>query len=275
MYNERKVKEIYLFNSLKGGCGKTTISTSFACYLAEEVKAKTAILDMDITSPSVGKVLGLQGREVKVKKGGLIEPVYHSDNLKVMTVDFFLPDNDQPILFEERKKVSLIEQVLFSTDFGDVDYLVIDTPPSTSKELVAILKLFPKDKLNIVFVTQPSPVSINSVIKSIRYLKEKGYYIKGVVSNMDGYVCPKCGHYDPLFVQDVSVKDSIEKYGISFLGKVPMGIMDGKNDYVIRHEKFYTVAETILTTKARKFKEKKFEYNIFKKLYHGFKFMKG
>ena len=268
MYVIPKYKEAVMFLSLKGGCGKSTISCSYAYWLAEKYHKKVAILDMDVTSPSVAKILGLQGKDVEVKTGLLI-PVRYSENLKVMSVDFFLRKYDQPILFKEKTKLSVIEQVLYSTDFGKVDYFVLDCPPSTSGELIKILELFDKKKLKIVFVTQPSPISTNGVIKSIRYLKERGYRISGIVSNMDGFICSHCGKISELFIDSKNQTESIAKrYKIPLLGKVPMGIMKvGKNgEYIIDHPIFDEIALKITKLKPVKFKEKDIRKSILTKL---------
>lgn len=238
---------IIMILSLKGGVGKSTLAASLAYYIAETLKLKTAIWDLDITSPSVPKILGISLRDIQVTKDAII-PVQHSENLKVLSLDFFLPAADQPIIFKGVRKASIIEQFLKTVDFGGTKYLILDTPPTTSEELLTILELFDRSKINIVFVTQNSSISNNSVIKSIRYLKEKGYPIKGVVCNMSTVICSHCLRETQLFYDGGrSVEELAAEYGIPYLGSIPVG--ERMDKALLAGDHFYRVAEKIIRDK--------------------------
>lgn len=250
MLNKQTI--IIMILSLKGGVGKSTVACSLAHYISETLGFPTAIWDLDITSPSVPKILGISGKEIEVTKDAII-PVQYSKNLKVLSIDFFLPSTDQPIIFKGVRKASVIEQFLKTVDFGNVKYLILDTPPTTSEELITILDLFNRERLNIVFVTQPSAISNNSVIKSIRYLKEKGYPIKGLLSNMGSAICPYCMRHHDLFYDGGKKVDAIAaEYSIPFLGSIPIG-EEMRNGLLIGEE-FKQIADKILTSESVSFK---------------------
>jgi len=255
--------------SLKGGSGKSTLACSLAYYLSEKLQRKVAIWDLDITSPSVPKILGISGKEIQVTKNAII-PVSYSENLKVLSIDFFLPAADQPIIFKGIRKASVIEQFLQTVDFGDAEYLIMDTPPTTSEELLTILELFNRDELNIVFITQPSEISNNSVIKSMRYLKEKGYPMKGIVSNMSSAICPHCHEEFNLFPNGgKSVEELSAEYGIPFLGSIPIG--GEMNGSLLASEQFNRVAEHIINDKPVRYKPSRGKIGALDKLMMAFR----
>lgn len=273
-----KYKKAILFLSLKGGCGKSTVSCSWAVWLAEKMSKKVALLDMDIRSPSVMKIMGMQGVSYDVKSNLLI-PAKYGKNMKIMSVDMFLREHDTPILFEEQNTTMLIGQILMSSEWDDTDYFVLDCPPSTSGELMKILELFDKKKLEVVFVTQPSPISLNGTQKSIRYLKEQGYKITGLVSNMDTLKCEKCGHHNEVFKGGKGQSELLaKKYDINLLGKLPMGLMDDNEEdktFLIDHPLFDAIAEKIYKTKPKRWKKKKITPSVKKILKLGISFMGG
>jgi len=260
-------KVIIIVISLKGGVAKTTTSCSIAEYIANHLKKKVVILDMDITNPSVPKMLGLYKRELTFSEHGNIEPVKQSPFLKVMSVDFFLPSSDQPILFNENRKITHMIQFLKSVEFGTCDYAVIDTPPTTSPELFTILDLFKNSNIRIVLTTQPGEASSSSVQKSIKHLVTLGLPISGIICNMDGFTCKHCGTYDPIFPRPVSIQDLAKKYGIPFLGSIQLGTVqeNPKHCLVINPTALAPVVQKILITKPVKFEPKYKDLSLFQK----------
>jgi Mrp family chromosome partitioning ATPase len=264
---------VIIIISLKGGVGKSTIAASLAHFISEVLSRSTAIWDLDITSPSIPKILGISGKEIQVTKDAII-PIKYSNNLKVLSIDFFLPSSDQPIIFKGVRKASIIQQFLKTVDFGNIDYLILDTPPTTSEELITILELFDRERLNIVFITQPSSISNNSVIKSIRYLKEKGYPIKGLLSNMGSAICPNCGNHHQLFYDGgKSVENIACEYGIPFLGSIPIGEEMKKSLLIGEH--FKTIASNIVSSKSVSFKPTRGKIGTVDKLMLAFSIKRG
>jgi len=258
---------IIIIISLKGGVAKSTTSCSIAEYLANRMKKKVVLLDMDITNPSAPKILGLAGRELTFNDNGNIEPVKQSPFLKVMSVDFFLPSSDQPILFDEDRKINHMIQFMKSVEFGKCDYVVIDTPPTTSPELFTILDLFKESNIRIVLTTQPGEASANSVQKSIKHLTTVGLPIAGIICNMDGFTCRHCGTYDPIFPRPTSIQDMARKYGIPFLGSIQLGTVqeNEKKCLVINPVALAPVIKKILITKPVKFPPKYKDLTMFQK----------
>lgn len=264
---------IIMILSLKGGVGKSTVSASLAYFISEILGLQTAIWDLDITSPSIPKILDISGQNIEVTKDAIL-PVKYSNNLKVLSIDFFLPSNDQPIIFKGVRKASIIQQFLKTVDFGEVEYLILDTPPTTSEELITILDLFDRERLNIVFVTQPSKISNNSVIKSIRYLKEKGYPIKGLLSNMGSAICPKCNHHFQLFHNGGKTVEAIaSEYEIPYLGSIPIG--DNMKNSLLVGDHFKKIAQNIVSSKSVSFKPTRGKIGTVDKLMLAFNIKRG
>lgn len=133
------VKHKLLVLSGKGGVGKSTV----ACQLAFALAGKgyqVGLLDVDITGPSVPRMLGLLGQEVHQSAAGW-SPVYVDDNLGVMSIGFMLPNADDAIIWRGPKKSGIIKQFLVDVQWGELDYLIIDTPPGTSDEHISIVQV--------------------------------------------------------------------------------------------------------------------------------------
>ena len=213
---------------------------------------------MDITNPSCGKILNVQHKELKFN-WNVIKPIHFSKNLLVMSTDFFLPSNDQPIILDAEQKAEMIRQYIHNVDFGKLDYLFIDTPPTTSEELLTIMNIIESKNTTYILITQPSDVSDNAVQKSVRYLVEEGVTISGIIDNMYGHICSKCGHHDKLFIQEgMSTRDMAEKYGIPYLGGIPTGLIKKGNrgEIILDNEIFYEIAEKIIHGKGVHYKKK-------------------
>lgn len=222
---------------------------------------------MDITNPSIPNVLNMQGRELTFTEKGNIAAVPYSKYLKVMSVDFFLPSQDQPIIFDEKKKKNHMVQFLKSVEFGKCDYFVFDTPPTTSPELMTIFRLYDPKRLRIVLTTQSGNTASNSVQKSIQQLKATGIPIVGILCSMGGHTCPKCGHYDPIFPHPTSIAELAKKYQIPYLGEIQLGTVKETPEraWVFQGKNFEEIAERILNTPPVRFKPMQNKLSLFKK----------
>ncbi|XP_050294626.1 cytosolic Fe-S cluster assembly factor NUBP2 homolog [Anthonomus grandis grandis] len=195
-----KVKHIILVLSGKGGVGKSTVSTQLALTLVEK-GFKVGILDVDLCGPSVPYLLQLEGKDVHQADEGWV-PVYMDENQKlaVMSIGFLLNNRNNAVIWRGPKKTSMIKQFLTDVCWGELDYLIIDTPPGTSDEHITVmenLKVVNCD--GAVIVTTPQQVSIEDVRKEITFCKKTGIPIIGIIENMSGFVCPHCTQCTNIF----------------------------------------------------------------------------
>ena len=212
-----KIKYKLFIMSGKGGVGKSSVSVNVAAALAAK-GFKVGILDVDIHGPSVPTLLGLSGM-LDMDRGSLVVPMEYNENLHVISMESLLKDPDQAVIWRGPMKTSAIRQFISDTQWGELDFLVIDSPPGTGDEPMTVLKTIP-DALCVV-VTTPQEVSLSDVRKSINFLQYAKANVLGVVENMSGLVCPHCHKDIDLFKKGGGEKLA-EKYGLEFLGAIPL-----------------------------------------------------
>mmetsp|Transcript_8743 Transcript_8743/g.22187 ORF Transcript_8743/g.22187 Transcript_8743/m.22187 type:complete len:369 (-) Transcript_8743:438-1544(-) len=186
----------------KGGVGKSTFSAQLAFGLAKQGK-RVGLLDLDICGPSIPLMLGLAGRDVHPSASGW-SPVYvdvdtegdEDLELGVMSIGFLMPDPDSAVIWRGPRKNGLIQQFFTTVNWGELDYLVIDTPPGTSDEHITIVNLL-KDVLKpddgAVVVTTPQEVAMMDVRKELNFCKKTKIPVLGVVENMATMHVPVSG----------------------------------------------------------------------------------
>ena len=212
-----KIKCKLFIMSGKGGVGKSSVSVNVAAALAEK-GYKVGILDVDIHGPSVPTLLGISG-QLEMDRGSLVVPKKYNDNLFVVSMESLLKDPDQAVLWRGPMKTSAIRQFISDVQWGELDFLVIDSPPGTGDEPMTVLKTVPESLC--VVVTTPQEVSLSDVRKSINFLQYAKANVLGVVENMSGLICPHCHGSIDLFKKGGG-KDLAEKYGLNFLGQIPL-----------------------------------------------------
>jgi ATP-binding protein involved in chromosome partitioning len=213
-----KIKHKVAVLSGKGGVGKSTVTVNLAAAFAKSGH-DVGILDADIHGPSVPRLLGLTGQQVKVGPPGAF-PVNGPYGMKVISIDFFLPEEKTPTIWRGPLKMRAIRQLLADVVWGELDVLFIDLPPGTGDEVLSIAQLLPEID-GVVIVTMPSELSRAVVRKAITFAERMGIPIIGVVENMSGYVCPSCGEEVDIF-QSGGGKKMAEEAGVPFLGKIPI-----------------------------------------------------
>lgn len=203
----------------KGGVGKSTVAVNIAVALLMAGK-RVGLLDIDIHGPSIPTMLGLEGAALQGGADGLI-PV-DAAGLKVMSLGFLLSDPDQAVIWRGPLKMGAIKQFLKDVAWGDLDYLVIDSPPGTGDEPLSVCQLIGNLDGAIV-VTTPQKVAAVDVRKSITFCRQLGVPVLGVVENMSGFACPKCGEISAVFSSGGGQRIATDM-GVPFLGSIPMDV---------------------------------------------------
>ncbi|GJP51885.1 hypothetical protein CLOM_g11009 [Closterium sp. NIES-68] len=177
------VKHIVLVLSGKGGVGKSTFAAQLAWHLAHQDK-QVGLLDIDICGPSMPRLMGLEGEEIHQSASGW-SPVYVDDRLGVMSIGFMLPNPDDAVVWRGPRKNSLIKQFLKDVDWGELDYLVVDSPPGTSDEHISAVQFLKAAHVDgAIVLTTPQEVSLMDVRKELSFCHKVGLNVLGVVENM-------------------------------------------------------------------------------------------
>ena len=217
------VKHKILVLSGKGGVGKSTFSSQLAFALAAR-DFQVGLLDVDICGPSIPHMLGLDGEEIHQSNMGW-QPVYVQDNLGVMSIAFMLPNRDDAVIWRGVRKNGLIKQFLKDTCWGELDFLIIDSPPGTSDEHISLAQYLKKATTvdGALIVTTPQEVSLLDVRKEINFCAKTKIPVLGVVENMSGFSCPNCNHCTDIFVPSSGGAEKMcADMSVPFLGKVPL-----------------------------------------------------
>jgi len=210
------VKNIVAVASGKGGVGKSTVAVNLAVALSQAGR-RVGLLDVDLHGPSVPILLGLQEERLRPGATGLV-PV-HVGDLKVMSIAFLLAERDAAVIWRGPMKMGVIKQFLAEVDWGDLDYLVIDSPPGTGDEPLSVGQLIP-DADGAGVVTTPQEVALADVRRSITFCQQLKLPVLGVIENMSGFVCPTCGErLDPFKGGGGEVM--AQALGVRFLGRIP------------------------------------------------------
>jgi Mrp family chromosome partitioning ATPase len=208
--------------------GKSTVSTNLSYALCLNEDNLVGLMDLDICGPSLPTMTGLIGEQVHQSNSGW-SPVF-LDNLAVMSIGFMLPNPDEAVIWRGPKKNGLIKQFLKDVDWGQLDFMVIDTPPGTSDEHLSIVQYLKSGMLGAVIVTTPQELSLQDVRKEINFCKKVNVPIIGVIENMSGFVCPNCTKETKIFAPNTGGAEKMCKdMGVPFLGKIPIDPRIGKS----------------------------------------------
>ena len=181
------------------------------------------IMDTDICGPSIPKMMGVEAETIHVSNAGW-SPVWVADNLGVMSIQFMLPSRDDAVIWRGPKKNGLIKQFLKDVEWGEMDYLLVDTPPGTSDEHLSVNSYLKESGVDgAVVVTTPQEVSLLDVRKEIDFCRKADIKVLGIVENMSGFVCPSCKHQNQIFKATTGgARKLATETGIPFLGAVPL-----------------------------------------------------
>lgn len=215
-----RIKRKIAVISGKGGVGKSTVTVNLAMAFAMHGYAnRVGILDADITGPCVPKMLGLHGQRLPASPAGIF-PALGPLRIKVVSMDFLLPSEESPVIWRGPLKMRAISQFLSDIVWGELDFLFIDLPPGTGDEPLSIMQLIPEMD-GVVIVTIASEVSQIVVKKAVTFSRKLGIPVIGVIENMSGFVCPKCGAEIDIFKVGGGKKIA-EDLSVPFLGRIPI-----------------------------------------------------
>jgi ATP-binding protein involved in chromosome partitioning len=219
--NMSKIKHKIAVMSGKGGVGKSTVTVNLAMAFAMQGHVdRVGILDADIHGPSIPRMLGLKGYGFQVLGPGVVIPAIGPLGIRVVSMDFLLPNDETPVIWRGPLKMRAIQQFLADITWGELDFLFVDLPPGTGDEPLSVVQLIPEMD-GVIIVTIPSDVSQAVVRKAVTFAKELRVPVIGVIENMSGFVCPKCGTRVDIFKTGGGRKIA-EDLGVPFLGSIPI-----------------------------------------------------
>jgi len=218
--NMSRIKHKIAVISGKGGVGKSTVAANLAMTFAlHGYKDRVGILDVDIHGPCIPKLLGVKGKKVQISPLGAL-PVTGPEGIKVVSMDFLVQSQETPIIWRGPLKMQAIKQFLSDFMWGELDFLFIDAPPGTGDESLSVMQLMPEMDGTII-VTIPSEVSEDVVKKAVTFSKQMRIPVIGIVENMSGFTCPKCGEKINILGAGGG-KRIAEELDVPFLGQIPI-----------------------------------------------------
>ncbi len=212
-----RIKRKILVLSGKGGVGKSTVAANLAAALTLAGQ-RVGLLDVDIHGPTIPQMFCLNDSDVAVENDSIVPPEVGS--LKIMSVAFMLKQQDEPVIWRGPMKMGAIRQFVRDVQWGELDYLIVDAPPGTGDEQLSTAQIL-ADADGAVIVTTPQQVAVNAVRKCVRFCEQLQLPVLGVVENMHGYVCPKCGERSDLFGSNGGLTMA-GSMGVSYLGSLPL-----------------------------------------------------
>ncbi len=217
--NLEKIKHRIIVLSGKGGVGKSSVSVNLATALWLKGK-KVGILDIDIHGPSIGKMTGIpSNQKLQLNEKGEPVPFKIRENFFVLTIALLLESPDTPVIWRGPLKMGAIKQFLGDIVWPELDYLIIDCPPGTGDEPLSAVQLIGKVDGSVI-VSTPQEVSFLDARKTINFSKMLGVPIIGIIENMCGFKCPKCGEVTYIFKSGGAHK-AAKELNVDILAQVP------------------------------------------------------
>jgi len=209
-----EIKHVIAIASGKGGVGKSTLAVNLALALMLE-EQKTGLLDADLYGPSIPLMLGISEKPPESENHLLPIEKYH---LKTMSIGYFL-STDQPAIWRGPMVSKYLQELCQSTQWGKLDFLVIDLPPGTGD-----IQLTLSQKIRTtgaVIITTPQDVALLDAKKAIKMFEKVNVPVLGVVENMSTHICSQCGHEEDIFGKNGADK-LIDVFHTEILGKLPL-----------------------------------------------------
>jgi Mrp family chromosome partitioning ATPase len=211
-----KIKNKIMVMSGKGGVGKSSVSVNLAIALAEK-GFRVGLMDVDIHGPDIPRMLGVSGM-MGADGNKKLNPLRYSDKLAAVSIESLMTNKDDAVIWRGPVKHGAIRQFIGDVAWGELDYLIIDSPPGTGDEPLTVAQLI--EDARAVVVTTPQEVALADVRKSINFCKTVKMDIIGIVENMSGYTCPHCGKAVDLFGSGGGERTALQS-GLQLLGRIP------------------------------------------------------
>ncbi|KAM0687389.1 cytosolic Fe-S cluster assembly factor nbp35 [Conglomerata obtusa] len=240
--NMKSAKNIIAVLSGKGGVGKSTITRN----VAEEISKqgyKTLILDFDLSGPSIPRLTNTSHNEI-FESNNRLYPIEITKTLFCLSVGHFIRPEKESM--NSSVKTNIIKKILKETDFTDIDYLIIDTPPGVSDEHLGLINYMKIDQ--VILITTPQTISINDVRRQYDFCKKTDLKIFGLVENFKKYICYECGHENYIF-NGKEVYNFCLANDITYLGSINIIPNIAKNSdrgIVTDNEMFKKISHSII-----------------------------
>ncbi len=213
-----RIKSVILVGSGKGGVGKSTVAAGIALSL-RRLGSVVGLMDADVYGPSIPQLLGLSGRPA-INAQKKIEPIRLGDDFPVMSMGFLI-EKDQAVIWRGPMLHGSITQFLGDTQWGELDYLIVDMPPGTGDVALTLSQAIPIS--GAVVVCTPQEVALLDAIKAVSMFRKVDIPILGMVENMSGFACPDCGKVFDIFGRG-GTREKAQELGEPFLGTLPIDI---------------------------------------------------
>jgi len=211
------VGRIIAIGAGKGGVGKSTVSVNLAISLQRQ-GFKVGLLDADIYGPSAAMMTGTSEHKAKGDAQQRVIPAV-AHGIRVVSVAFLLPKDQAAVVWRGPMVGKMVQQLLTGVAWGELDYLIVDLPPGTGDAVLSLAQTVPLD--GAIVVTTPQDVALIDVLKAIEMFGAVKVPVIGVIENMSGFTCPKCGHETPIFLSGAGRK-AAERFGLPLLGTLPL-----------------------------------------------------
>jgi ATP-binding protein involved in chromosome partitioning len=202
----------------KGGVGKSTTAVNLALALALD-GARVGLMDADIYGPSQPRMMGLQGQHPVSLDGRRMEPL-EAYGVKVMSIGF-LVEEEQPMIWRGPMVTQALTQLLKETNWGELDYLVVDMPPGTGDIQLTLGQVVPVS--GAVVVTTPQDIALLDARKGLKMFQRVNVPVLGIIENMSTHVCSNCGHQEAIFGSGGGARMA-EQYGVRLLAQLPLDL---------------------------------------------------
>jgi ATP-binding protein involved in chromosome partitioning len=212
------VKNVVAVASGKGGVGKSTTAANLALAWAAQ-GAKVGLLDADIYGPSQPLLMGLTGQKPTTTDGKRITPL-RAHGVAVMSIGFMI-DQETPMVWRGPMATQALTQLLSDTDWGELDYLVVDMPPGTGDIQLTLSQRVPVS--GAVIVTTPQDIALLDARRGLKMFEKVEVRVLGIVENMSVHVCSNCGHVEHIFGSGGGARMAAQ-YGVQLLGELPLDI---------------------------------------------------